>query len=1087
MLRSTSWLNLEATGERIPFGLIRERSEEEWNKRVEKLRSLYESQRVSISDELASEEVTADFVGDMAYDEQTFDKYVESNKENTGLLASIARIFRSIANFFRNIGDKAHAKRLDNMTKKLDALIAASSEAVANGEVAEDRQGNPIYANGSLILEELSSIDDINDDDFIEPTRNIMLPALPSNVQEALGANGKRAIIKKNIFERNAIRHSDITPDQSREILKAALYSPDLYGQNQKSKKPYNWVVISVKSNDGANKLVLLEINNSKEYIEVIHWHYVDNRGIEKIKRQAEREDGQLLILPPDGSGEVGALSDPTLNMSSESKDTTSSPNMQEEGAKFSLREPIFYSNAEYAVRGIKQEKATPEQWLKMIEKNGGLKAGEDKWLGLSDWLKASDKKTLTKDEVLQYIAENDIQIEEVEYAQFGPELIDEATRKLEAEMREIGIDAMREKYNGFDDLFEVYNNELVWSENMASESEYEDFIIDNNIVDVNAQANAINETRSRYATNGLTNKREIALVVPTIEPYNAHDEVHFGDAGGGRAVAWVRFGETTDADGKRVLVIDEIQSKRHQDGREKGYISVEEKAAIDAIRAQREELSKKRRDWDYRTGEAWRQFQAGDITEREYNRLWDTQFDAEKKQLDEIEKSINTEVNVYDTFTKIPSAPFEKNWEELAMKRMLRYAAENGFDKVAWTTGDQQGERYNITKTISKIEKESKNRTECYVDLFESETGGVISFTVDKSSGEIIEQHRGSGFEGKNLSDVLGKSLAHEILSSRKRVFEQDNLRIGGEGMRAFYDQMLPSFVKKYTKKWGATVGEVTMPDLEENNTMHSVDVTPAMRESVMQGQPKFSLREVNDRFNEKLATLTEENARERILNVGTPSPILLACGIEDKPIRLYGAKLLSKVRKHGYKIDDLKNLPLAMNSPIAVFEGSRENSFAILTELRIGNNNVLAALSVGKGGHDVDFNIISSVYDKRENSVARWVNDGKMLWVDKKKALDYFSVSAPLAEAQNNQELISTTKVIQNFENPKIEARNSLITPEMDASNLDAVGRCVRRASRIGRLPTNKAHLKLLTTHRSKLIFFCIFTPTNNRFLRI
>lgn len=38
----------------------------------------------------------------------------------------------------------------------------------------------------------------------------------------------------------------------------------------------------------------------------------------------------------------------------------------------------MFYSNAERAVEGIKQEKATPEQWLKMIEKAGGLKAGED-------------------------------------------------------------------------------------------------------------------------------------------------------------------------------------------------------------------------------------------------------------------------------------------------------------------------------------------------------------------------------------------------------------------------------------------------------------------------------------------------------------------------------------------------------------------------------------------------------------------------------------------------------------------------------------------------------------------------------------
>lgn len=106
------------------------------------------------------------------------------------------------------------------------------------------------------------------------------------------------------------------------------------------------------------------------------------------------------------------------------------------------------------------------------------------------------------------------------------------------------------------------------------------------------------------------------------------------------------------------------------------------------------------------------------------------------------------------------------------------------------------------------------------------------------------------------------------------------------------------------------------------------------------------FSLQEVNTRFNEELAMLTEENAREKILNVGTPSSILLACGIENKPIRLYGAKLLSKVRKHGYDLDDLKNLPLAMSEPIAVFEGSKPNSFAILTELRVGDNNILVAL---------------------------------------------------------------------------------------------------------------------------------------------
>ena len=54
----------------------------------------------------------------------------------------------------------------------------------------------------------------------------------------------------------------------------------------------------------------------------------------------------------------------------------------------FANYSPVYYSNAEKAVEGISQNKATAEQWLAMIQKQGGLKAGEDKWLGLRDWLK---------------------------------------------------------------------------------------------------------------------------------------------------------------------------------------------------------------------------------------------------------------------------------------------------------------------------------------------------------------------------------------------------------------------------------------------------------------------------------------------------------------------------------------------------------------------------------------------------------------------------------------------------------------------------------------------------------------------------
>ena len=68
----------------------------------------------------------------------------------------------------------------------------------------------------------------------------------------------------------------------------------------------------------------------------------------------------------------------------------TNKRNLSEENIRFSVEnanQEVFVSNALRAIDGIKQEKATGEQWLAMLQKNGGLKAGEDKWLGLSEWL----------------------------------------------------------------------------------------------------------------------------------------------------------------------------------------------------------------------------------------------------------------------------------------------------------------------------------------------------------------------------------------------------------------------------------------------------------------------------------------------------------------------------------------------------------------------------------------------------------------------------------------------------------------------------------------------------------------------------
>lgn len=181
-------------------------------------------------------------------------------------------------------------------------------------------------------------------------------------------------------------------------------------------------------------------------------------------------------------------------------------------------------------------------------------------------------------------------------------------------------------------------------------------------------------------------------------------------------------------------------------------------------------------------------------------------------------------------------------------------------------------------------------------------------------------------------------------------------------------------------------------------------------------------SLEKVNEKFNEQLAEFTKDNADKINFNLGSPSAKLLSAGVADKPIKLHGSKVAKKMKKHGFSIEELHDLPKAVANPIAVFDNlGKEGNRSVLTELKTSNGNFLVAIDLGKGT-EADFDIVSSVFGKKGHSVAAWINKGYMRYVDKKKALNYLHLSAPIAEASDNTELSSATKVIQDFENPKV-----------------------------------------------------------------
>lgn len=187
-----------------------------------------------------------------------------------------------------------------------------------------DYQGNPLNEDGSLKVEKLLSVDEITDEDLSKPTRSVELPTLPKNVDKAIGANGKPVIIKKNIFEKNWMHHK-FPFEESRTILKSALYNTDLVGQTQPSKKPMHWVAIKL---DDKSPIVILEVNEGKDNTEIVGWYTLDARNLERIKRQAVKNGGELVILS--SKDKVGSLSTPLTNLSSVGKDTKENVDLQE-------------------------------------------------------------------------------------------------------------------------------------------------------------------------------------------------------------------------------------------------------------------------------------------------------------------------------------------------------------------------------------------------------------------------------------------------------------------------------------------------------------------------------------------------------------------------------------------------------------------------------------------------------------------------------------------------------------------------------------------------------------------------------------
>jgi hypothetical protein len=269
--------------------------------------------------------------------------------------------------------------------------------------------------------------------------------------------------------------------------------------------------------------------------------------------------------------------------------------------------------------------------------------------------------------------------------------------------------------------------------------------------------------------------------------------------------LAFTRLKDRVDSDGKKVLFVEEIQSDWHQDGRKKGYKFDEQDLIAEAkkLRKEREDFFKEQPPTTT----------ADEFTDDLF-KLSDEDFKAKyppNTRIEEIDKRVGEIEKMLRENKGVPDAPFKKTWHEMVFRRVLRMAAEGGYDRVAWTTGEQQNERYKLSKYIDRIVLSDNSK----LSTNGADDGYHLKAT-DKNGKLVIDQYVKDENE---LSDYIGKDAAEKILrpefksdkykSGAVHILENADLEIGGAGMKGFYDKILVDYAKKFGKKFDAKVGE--------------------------------------------------------------------------------------------------------------------------------------------------------------------------------------------------------------------------------------------------------------------------------------
>ena len=267
------------------------------------------------------------------------------------------------------------------------------------------------------------------------------------------------------------------------------------------------------------------------------------------------------------------------------------------------------------------------------------------------------------------------------------------------------------------------------------------------------------------------------------------------------------------DVGGKKALHIEEIQSDWHQRGQKRGYVDADRKRGLEGRISDIEKAlaaNTSRAGNSFENVMIWVHPEGGfNFADRNQNVANDyasigrisregnlslTKYTTPEQKIilethADLVKELHLNKDKLDAeISKIPDAPYKKNWYELGFKRAFAEAIKDpSIERLTWTTGEVQAERYDLSKHLSEVHLSGSN---------------FVAY--DHDGNTVIKQ---TGVRDEDLPEMIGKEAAEKLLAQPRQGTLQSlrglDLRVGGEFHKQLYDEKITKFPKEWLKKF--------------------------------------------------------------------------------------------------------------------------------------------------------------------------------------------------------------------------------------------------------------------------------------------